>query len=94
MARSRPSSLRLSKQSTTDSRAESEGAHSRPISREGDIQKRRQSLESNEHSPLLDDSHSFIQDGTPVGSLHLDDEADQKSKSVFYLMLLTLSIAG
>lgn len=99
MARSRPSSLRLSRRTTTDSRVEAEGAHSRPISRQADEPKRSQSLESNERSPLLspkrsEDSQGLIQDGTSVGSLQLEDEAEQKSKSVFYLILLTLSIAG
>lgn len=41
-----------------------------------------------------EDSQGLIQDGTSVGSLQLEDEAEQKSKSVFYLILLTLSIAG
>lgn len=41
-----------------------------------------------------EDSQSLIQDGTSVGSLQLEVEAEQKSKSVFYLILLTLSIAG
>lgn len=100
MARSRPSSLRLSRQSTTDSRpADTEGAHSPPISRDGDVHRRSESLESNEHSPLLspkggEDPRSFLDNGTPVGSLQVEYEAEQKSKSVFYLILLTLSIAG
>ncbi|MCJ1470473.1 hypothetical protein MMC07_009118, partial [Pseudocyphellaria aurata] len=100
MARSRPSSLRLSRQSTTDSRPEeSEGARSRPISRQGDGRKRSQSLESNERSPLLspkrsEDQQSLIHNGTPTGSLQVEEGAEQKSKSTFYLILLTLSIAG
>lgn len=98
MARSRPSTLRLSRRTTTDSRVEAEGAHSRPISRQADEPKRSQSLESNERSPLLSPKRSEdsqgLQDGTSVGSLQLEDEAEQKSKSVFYLILLTLSIAG
>lgn len=56
-------------------------------------------MESNERSPLLspnrgEDSQSLIQNGTPVGALQVEDEVEQKSKSIFYLILLTLSIAG
>lgn len=100
MARSRPSSLRLSRQSSTDSRpVETDGAHSRPVSRQGDAHRRSQSVESNERSPLLSpkgggDSQSLIQNGMPVDALQVEYEAEQDSKSMFYLILLTLSIAG
>ena len=100
MARSRSNSLRLSRQSTTDSRpVEAEGDGSPPISQDGDVQRRSESIESNERSPLLspkggEDSRSFLSNGTPAGSLQVEYEAEQKSKSVFYLILLTLSIAG
>ena len=102
MARSHSSSLPLSRQSTTDSRpVEAEGGVSPPISQDGQVQRRSESLESNERSPLLSPkggedsrSFSFLGNGTPAGSLQVEYEAEQKSKSVFYLILLTLSIAG
>lgn len=99
MARSRPKSLPLSRQSTTDSRPlENEEARSRSISRQGHVERESQSQESNERSPLLspkggEDAQSLISNGTPVGSLQVED-AEQKSKSTLYLILLTLSLAG
>ena len=54
----------------------------------------------NEQSPLLSprssgDEESFLQDGRSRDALELRDlEAEQETKSIWYLFMLTLSIGG
>ena len=94
---SRPASTLLRRssqqQETTDSHASS------PLDSAKDRRSRPGSLDLNENSPLLSpqrlqSEHGSEDRGTSTGQLDWSDGEEDKSKSTFYLIILTLSIGG
>ena len=104
MAPSSLDSFRISGDSSSDEQpAVTDEIKSQPGMRRTSIHKRSQSLEPlNENSPLLspaqgDDVENLIPRETsdiPGTSLEWNEGDEEQSKSVLYLILLTLSIGG